>query len=73
MSEEDEIELGREAAAQVEQSMGFAGSAELNAYVTRIGQRLAKHSSRSHLDYEFHVVEGIGETKALSQSRKANS
>ena len=57
MSEEDEIELGREAAAQVEQSMGFAGSAELHAYLTRIGQRLAKHSSRSHLDYEFHVVD----------------
>jgi hypothetical protein len=57
MSEEGEIELGREAAAQVEQSMGFAGSAELNAYLTRIGQRLAKHSSRSHLDYEFHVVD----------------
>lgn len=57
MSEEDEIEQGRQAAAEVEQSMGFAGSAELNAYVARIGQRLAKHSSRSHLEYEFHVVD----------------
>ena len=57
MSEEDEIKLGAEAAQQVEQYMGFSGSAELNAYVDRIGQRLAKQSSRSHLMYEFHVVD----------------
>jgi predicted Zn-dependent protease len=57
MSEEEEIEQGRQAAAEVEHSMGFAGSAELNAYVARIGQRLATHSSRSHLEYEFHVVD----------------
>lgn len=57
MSEEDEIELGKEAAQQVEQYMGFSGSAELNAYVDRIGQRLMKHSSRSHLVHEFHVVD----------------
>ena len=57
MSEEDEIQLGREAAKEVEQYMGFAGGAELNAYVERVGQRLVKHSSRSHLNYEFHVVD----------------
>lgn len=57
MSEEDEIKLGREASQEVEQYMGFAGGAELNAYVERVGQRLVKHSSRSHLDYEFHVVD----------------
>jgi predicted Zn-dependent protease len=57
MSEEEEIKLGQEAAEQVEQSMGFAGSAELNAYVERIGQRLVKHSSRSHLAHDFHVVD----------------
>ncbi len=57
MSEEAEIEQGREAAVQVEQYMGFAGSAELNAYVARIGERLVKHSHRSHLKHEFHVVD----------------
>jgi predicted Zn-dependent protease len=57
MSEEDEIKLGQEAAEQVEQYMGFAGNAELNAYVERIGERLVKHSSRSHLVHEFHVVD----------------
>jgi predicted Zn-dependent protease len=57
MSEEEEVEIGRQAAAEVERSMGFAGSAELTAYVEHIGQRLAKHSSRSQLDYEFHVVD----------------
>jgi predicted Zn-dependent protease len=57
MSEEDEIKLGKEAAEQVEAYMGLAGSAELNAYVERIGQRLVKHSSRSYLVHEFHVVD----------------
>jgi predicted Zn-dependent protease len=57
MSEEDEIQLGQEAAQQVEEYLGFAGSEELNAYVDRIGQRLVKHSSRSHLVHEFHVVD----------------
>ena len=57
MSEEDEIKLGAEAAQQVEQYLGFSGSAELNEYVDRIGQRLVPHSSRSHLTHEFHVVD----------------
>ncbi len=57
ISEAEELELGREAAQQVEEYLGFAGSAELNAYVDRIGQRLVKHSERSHLAYEFHVVD----------------
>lgn len=57
MSEDDELELGRQAAQQVEQYMGLAGSADLNAYVDRIGQRLVKHSSRNHIRHEFHVVD----------------
>ena len=57
MSESEELELGREAARQVEEYLGFSGSAALNAYVDRIGQRLVKHSARSHLAHEFHVVD----------------
>jgi predicted Zn-dependent protease len=57
MSEEDEIELGREAAVQVEQYMGLAGSDELNDYLSQIGQRLVKHSSRNHIVHQFHVID----------------
>jgi len=57
MSEQEELDLGKEAAEQVEQYIGFAGSEELNAYVSRIGQRLVKHSSRSTIVHEFHVVD----------------
>ena len=57
MSEAEELELGRQAARQVEDYLGFAGSAKLNAYVDRIGQRLVQHSARSHLAHEFHVVD----------------
>ena len=57
MSEQEELDLGKEAAEQVEQYIGFAGSEELKAYVSRIGQRLVKHSSRSTIVHEFHVVD----------------
>lgn len=57
VSEADEISQGRELAAQVEQSIGYADQAELNAYVARIGERLLKHSSRSHLKHEFRVID----------------
>ena len=57
MSEKDELRIGKEAAQQVEQLMGFSGTAELQAYVERVGQRLVKHSSRSHISHEFHVID----------------
>jgi len=57
MSEEEELGIGKEAAEQVERSMGLAGTEELDRYVSEIGQRLVKHSSRSHIPHEFHVVD----------------
>ena len=57
MSEEEEIAQGAEAAEQVEEYIGFSGDERLNAYVAEIGQRLIQHSGRSHLSYEFHVVD----------------
>lgn len=57
MNEQEEIEIGRAAARQVEEYIGLSGGEELDGYLARIGQRLAKHSSRSDLAYEFHVVD----------------
>lgn len=57
MSEEAEVAQGAQAATEVEAFIGFAGDEELNAYVTDLGNRLVQHSSRSHLDFEFHVVD----------------
>lgn len=57
VSDEEEVSQGRDVAQQVEQQIGFAGHAELSAYVSRVGQRLVKHSARSHLEHHFRVVD----------------
>jgi predicted Zn-dependent protease len=55
-TEQGEIEQGREAAKQVEEQLGFVDDPALQAYVDRLGQRLASQSPRSHLEHTFHVV-----------------
>ena len=57
MSEEQEIQLGREANAQVRQEMGVYNDAELQRYVSDIGMRLAKASERPNLPWQFTVVD----------------
>jgi predicted Zn-dependent protease len=57
MSPEQELQLGRQTAAQVEQEIGLVESPALTAYVEEIGQRLARHSPRRDVDYHFAVVD----------------
>jgi predicted Zn-dependent protease len=40
-SKSQDVQLGREAAAQVEHSARLVHDADLNAYISRIGRRLA--------------------------------
>src|SRR4051812_706473 len=56
VSESQEIELGKESAAQVQQSIGFYDDPGVQAYVSEIGLRMAKASERPNLPWEFHVV-----------------
>lgn len=56
MSAEQERALGAQAAQQVEQQIGLVRDVELNAYVSAIGQRLAKVSPRQDVEYRFHVA-----------------
>jgi len=55
-TEQGEIEQGNEAAAMVEEQMGFVDDPALQAYVDGLGQRLASQSPRAHLAHTFHVV-----------------
>jgi Zn-dependent protease with chaperone function len=58
-SKEQDVQLGREAAAQVEQQMPIVGDAALNRYVQEIGQRLANTPEARQLGnypYTFKVV-----------------
>jgi len=57
MSETQEIEMGRQGAADVKSSFGLYPDVALQAYVNRIGQSLAKSSERPALAWEFHVLD----------------
>jgi predicted Zn-dependent protease len=56
VSEGQEIEMGRQAAQEVAQSIGFVEDPELQAYVAGIGKDMAAKSERPNLPWEFHVV-----------------
>lgn len=56
-SEEDEIALGQKADEQIRSSYGIYADQRLNAYVNRIGQKLAPHTHRSHLTYHYAVLD----------------
>jgi predicted Zn-dependent protease len=57
VGEEQEIAMGREAAQQVAQSIGLYQDDELQAYVSRLGKKLAADSERPNLPWSFQVVD----------------
>ncbi|MCE2390838.1 MAG: M48 family metalloprotease [Proteobacteria bacterium] len=61
----EEVRTGARAAREVEQRIGLVRDPELNAYVARIGARLAEHSPRPDLSYRFQIVD-MPETNAFA-------
>jgi predicted Zn-dependent protease len=57
ISESQEIEMGRQAAAEVEQSIGLVDDADLQQYVHGLGTTLAAASERPNLPWQFRVVD----------------
>ena len=57
MSEEQEIQLGRQSDAEIRKTMGVYNDPELQRYVQEIGLRLAKASERPNLPWSFAVVD----------------
>jgi predicted Zn-dependent protease len=57
VSEAQEIQMGQEAAKEVESTIGFVKDPALQAYVSRVGLELAARSQRPGLPWSFHVVE----------------
>src|ERR687897_2076716 len=51
VSEAQEIQLGQQAAREVEQTIGLVDDQELQAYVARIGKQLAAGSERPSLPW----------------------
>ena len=57
MSEQQEIELGRQAAAEVERTMPLLTDDVVNAYIKGLGLYLVEYSGRSDIDYSFKVID----------------
>jgi predicted Zn-dependent protease len=57
LSEKKEKEIGAEMHAGILESMPIYYDEELQAYVNRIGQELAKASDRPHLEYTFTIID----------------
>jgi predicted Zn-dependent protease len=57
ISESQEIQIGRTAATAAETQLGLVDDSELQAYVQRLGVRLAQASERPDLPWTFRVVD----------------
>ncbi|NIT58837.1 MAG: M48 family metalloprotease [Aliifodinibius sp.] len=57
LSEQEEIELGKNADAQIVQQYGIYDDQGLNQFVSDLGQRMAKISHRPNLPYEFKILD----------------
>jgi Zn-dependent protease with chaperone function len=55
-SAQQDVEIGQQSAAQAEQQMPIVNDADVNAYVNRIGQRLAANAGGPAFQYRFRVV-----------------
>ena len=56
VSESQEIEMGRQNAQSVAQSIGYYDDPAIQAYVSGVGMKMATASERPQLPWEFHVV-----------------
>jgi predicted Zn-dependent protease len=57
ISEDQELEMGRQAAEQASQAIGLVDDKELQSYVQRVGAGLAADSERPELPWSFQVVD----------------
>lgn len=57
LSERQELELGRRANQEIARQYPRYADERLQAYVQRVGERVARNSHRSNLDYRFTVVD----------------
>lgn len=55
-SPEQDVEIGRQSAAEVQRQMPVLNDREVEAYVNRIGQKLAANTAGPRFPYEFRVV-----------------
>jgi hypothetical protein len=61
----DDIEIGRGAAQEAEQQLPMLNNREVDAYLNRLGQRLAEHAPGHRYPYQFKAV-NAGEINAFA-------
>ena len=59
VSAEQEKRIGAEEAKKVEQQMGLLDGDAFVLYLDQVGQRLAEHSPRKDVAYQFHLVDMV--------------
>jgi predicted Zn-dependent protease len=57
MSEQEEIQIGKQSDAEIRQQMGLYNDPALQAYVRSVGEKLAASSHRPNLPWSFAVVD----------------
>jgi len=57
VSEEEEVEVGKEAAEMVASEMGLVKDAALTAYVADVGERVAAYAPPRDLTYSFGIID----------------
>ena len=57
LTTQDEIEIGRQAAREVERELPMYQDPVVAAYIDSLGQVLVRHSTRADLTYHFRVVD----------------
>jgi predicted Zn-dependent protease len=56
VSQQQEVQMGQEQAAQVNAQLPILQDPEINSYVTSLGRQIASHTSRADLNWQFAVV-----------------
>ncbi|MCH2186956.1 M48 family metalloprotease, partial [Myxococcota bacterium] len=58
-TEKGEIEQGNKSAEWVKSEIGLVDNPDLEAYVNKLGQRLAKYSPRKNIEYHFYLLDMV--------------
>jgi predicted Zn-dependent protease len=56
ISQQEEVQLGQQSAAQVNAQLPMLNDATINSYVNSLGRNIAQRTSRADLDWHFAVV-----------------
>ena len=56
VSQQQEVQMGQQESAQIQQQLPLVQDAQINQYVSALGNQIASHTSRSDLQWQFYVV-----------------